>query len=507
MKEPARHARFRAWVLIAVGVGCILLGGTFFAANHTGHNVMATVTHEGPCSNGTCTVHVSYYAGDNAVSAVMHGVPRGEVYGFPWPRLNITYFTGSETDPTTNDMPDAIWIVSWAVGLACVGYGVWLLRRTGHQLKLTEAAVVTGMTPEHEAPYALHGNVRRGELSAAMQLEDDRLNPASEQGEDRPGAAELAAARLAGEREHPASAAWPVARPSSQAWPMTGDEVRDTTFMIARNGYDVAQVDGLLRRVAAEIDADRPVEPLIKNATFRTASWARGYDVLAVDWFFEQLPLDRDLAGMNQDPWRGLAITAQLTRSEVDNLAGTHTWLAQQALWRYYSGECWKTWGQFDELPGVPLRWEWTGTVRQELRTKEKQTIACRRSGLRLAYSAGGRRFEWMDKKKLVDEAKNPILYTVGKHYNHFAGGSIEFPDQGWLRFPVRGTKRANAVMTAVDEAGNRVARYRFPNSPLVRDPVEIIVHPDWELTDQRALAIAVSARWLRSYFSEPGGG
>jgi hypothetical protein len=61
--------------------------------------------------------------------------------------------------------------------------------------------------------------------------------------------------------------------------------------------------------------------------------------------------------------------------------------------------------------------------------------------------------------------------------------------------------------MTAVDEAGNRVARYRVLGQPLFRDPVEITVHPDWELTDQRALAIAISARWLGSYFSTPGGG
>jgi hypothetical protein len=156
-----RHARLWAWVLIAVGAVCILLGGILLVYNHTAHDVMAIVTHEGPCSNGTCTVHVSYYAGDRAVSAVMHGVPRGEVYGSPWPRLNITYYSGSETDPTTYDLPDAIWIVSWAVGLACVGSGVWLRRRTGHQRKLTEAAVVTGLTPEHEAPYALHGTVRK----------------------------------------------------------------------------------------------------------------------------------------------------------------------------------------------------------------------------------------------------------------------------------------------------------------------------------------------------------
>jgi hypothetical protein len=37
---------------------------------------------------------------------------------------------GSETDPTTNDMPDGIWIGFGAAGLAFVGWGAWLrLRR------------------------------------------------------------------------------------------------------------------------------------------------------------------------------------------------------------------------------------------------------------------------------------------------------------------------------------------------------------------------------------------
>jgi uncharacterized protein DUF2510 len=152
----ARHARALAWVFIALGIGCILFGGILFAVQHTGHDVVATVTHEGPCSNGTCTVHVSYSVGDSEVSAVMHGVPSGEVYGAPWPRLNITYDSGYETDPTTNDMPDAIWIGFGAFGLACGGFGAWRLQRTGHQRKLTvaaadgalaSAAVTTALTP------------------------------------------------------------------------------------------------------------------------------------------------------------------------------------------------------------------------------------------------------------------------------------------------------------------------------------------------------------------------
>jgi hypothetical protein len=54
---------------------------------------------------------------------------------------------------------------------------------------------------------------------------------------------------------------------------------------------------------------------------------------------------------MSPDPWRGLAITAQFTRSEVGHLAGARTWLAQKERRRHHSGECWKAWVQFDGLP------------------------------------------------------------------------------------------------------------------------------------------------------------
>jgi hypothetical protein len=139
----ARDARALAWVFIALGVGCLLFGGIFFAAKHSGHNVVATVTHEGPCSNGTCTVDVVYAAGGTQVAAVMYGVNSGEVHGPPSHRLlNINYDSGDETSPTTNDMPDAVWIVFGAAGLACLGLGGWFrLRRKRPKRELTVAGV------------------------------------------------------------------------------------------------------------------------------------------------------------------------------------------------------------------------------------------------------------------------------------------------------------------------------------------------------------------------------
>ena len=47
--------------------------------------------------------------------------------------------------------------------------------------------------------------------------------------------------------------------------------------------------------------------------------------------------------------------------------------------------------------------------------------------------------------------------------------------------------------------------------APLVAAPqqpeiVEITVHPDWALTHELALAIAISAPWLGTYFAFEGG-
>ena len=112
----ARNARVMAWVLIALGVACLVFAGMFYAAKHSGHDVVAAVTSTGSCSNGVCTVHVAYHTADGSpVSAVMFGVPSDEIYGSPAHRLlNINYDSGDESSPTTNDMPDAV--LDWPPG-------------------------------------------------------------------------------------------------------------------------------------------------------------------------------------------------------------------------------------------------------------------------------------------------------------------------------------------------------------------------------------------------------
>jgi hypothetical protein len=292
-----------------------------------------------------------------------------------------------------------------------------------------------------------------------------------------------------------------------------------------RAGYRARDVDELLGRVVAELEAGRPVGQLIKNATLRQPVWTRdvGYDVDAVDWFLGQFllpPGQPELAGICDDPWRDLPV-AQLT-------------LGGQASFE-------EAWRDFGQLPGTRLWWGEAGRGLTELRTAEQQTLASVRRSFLSGHLGGtvstsGRSFTYERRSvrdrtepdpetwgrrsgtvrrwyRLVDETGTPILYEswLG-NFDMRAPACIKFPDQRWLRFLVRGSGRwflvrpsgpSNAIMTAVDQAGNRVARYRFidKDSALLRTavlglskPVEIIVHPGWKLTDELTLALAISA-------------
>jgi hypothetical protein len=105
--------------------------------------------------------------------------------------------------------------------------------------------------------------------------------------------------------------------------------------------------------------------------------------------------------------------------------------------------------------------------------------------------------------KSLADRTGPPVLYTGGRHIDRSPGGYVQFPGRRWLQFPVRGTSRSNAIMTAVDQAGGQVARYMIGD----RRMIHITVHPDQRLTDELILTLALTARWASSYFDSSGGG
>jgi hypothetical protein len=314
---------------------------------------------------------------------------------------------------------------------------------------------------------------------------------------------------------------------------VNGGQVRDTWFCPAGKmtaGYDARQVDDLLCRVAAELDAGGSARPVIQNATF---GYGR-YDIDAVDRFLNRFllpPGHVELDGIADDPWEDLPV-ARFAEGNPE--------------YSFYS-RCENAWHNFGQVPGTRL---WFGKAARgltELRTAEQQTLASVRRIWNETFSAGGRSFtlqrpsgssspavaELLARANqaeaghyaenthnrsgnsvlaLVDETGTPTLYTAGRNYSWRACAYIAFPDLRWLRFLVRGTRSANAIMTAVDQARNRVARYRIVDKSgrqreWLRGPVEIIVHPGQKLTDELALALALSADWLASYFDRPGGG
>ena len=325
---------------------------------------------------------------------------------------------------------------------------------------------------------------------------------------------------------------------------MNGGQVRDTLFcrqgpsgMLQVAGYHPRQVNDLRRRVAAELDAGGSAGPLIENATFRRRRHGLRYDIDGVDWFlgqFLRLPGHDEPGGIAEDPWGDLPV-ARLAQRTSDKYA--------------FEVQCDSAWRDFGQQPGTHLWFRKAAKRLTELRTAEEQTLASVRGDRDKTFSAGGRSFTLQpisaavssppavaellaratrdyfghyarnarirtilaDLRRrsgtvrgLVDETGTPIFYTEGHNYGWRARAWIMFPDQRWLRFLVRASVPANAIMTAVDQAGNGVARYRFADQPGGKwswDSVEIIVHPRQKLTDELALVLAISAGWLEEYF------
>jgi hypothetical protein len=301
---------------------------------------------------------------------------------------------------------------------------------------------------------------------------------------------------------------------------------------------------------------------LIENATFQVTAWLPAippvlgavvsrYDIDAVDWFLGQFKVQERRAASADtaaDPWRDLPVT-QIWRSansppgkpSLKQLLG----LDQILEWDPdFSRNCERAWRDFDRQPGVILRqgervrfW----ARRYVLHTGDRKTIASHDAG-RNFYHVGERRFTYRIRSReswppgvteiavrsardfaghfseqamtgtvqapvvyeLVDEAGEPVLFISGENYGCRACACITFADKRWFRFLIRGTQQ-NAIMTAVDEAGNKIARYRHVPDNLRYsswDYLAITVHPGQELTDELLLAIMISTQWLDSYFT-----
>jgi hypothetical protein len=316
-------------------------------------------------------------------------------------------------------------------------------------------------------------------------------------------------------------------------------------------GYSGRQVDDLCHRLAAELDAGGSARPLIEKAAFRRRKYSPRYDIDAVDWFLDRFllpPGHFERGGIADDPWGDLPV-AELAPGGVSGLAEiyAHGRPSPERSRMYFAEQCESAWRDFGQVPGTRLWWGKAPKGLTELRIAEQQTLVSMQGLWKETVSAGGRIFTWQrpfatdssspfaaellaradrdalghyaentrirtiltdlgigltnnaSVRGLVDGTGTPILYTAGSNYNWRACACILFPDQRWLRFLVRGSGDKNAIMTAVDQAANKVARYRLIDKSVRQEgywswgSVEIMVHPGWKLTDELTLALALS--------------
>ena len=186
------------------------------------------------------------------------------------------------------------------------------------------------------------------------------------------------------------------------------------------------EVDELLRRIAAEVDAGRPVGPMIEEAEFRARSGTQAYETGAVDWFLELIRCLEDhpeLARMS-DPWRGWPVANYFSRRRPGDRDRAPD-LEGLAL------ECAEACRDFGRVPGTQLRWVVTPGrypyLLGELLTTEQQEVASVRTRtfpvLRATVSAGGRTFTW---RRVTGSARPVIAELVRRSHLDYAGRCLD---------------------------------------------------------------------------------
>ena len=88
-------------------------------------------------------------------------------------------------------------------------------------------------------------------------------------------------------------------------------------------------------------------------------------------------------------------------------------------------------------------------------------------------------------------------LHPSERHQGRQPFTAIYLPDGRWFRFPVRGTRRGDAVMTAVDQSETEVMRFRLVGAR----GVDIVVAPGRSITPEVICVIAVASPLIWYYF------
>lgn len=194
-----------------------------------------------------------------------------------------------------------------------------------------------------------------------------------------------------------------------------------------------------------------------------------------------------------------------------------------------------REWQSVGDLPGTHLFWRMAGKDFYEIVSKiaTLATVQLKMAGVSgISINSDGRRavyesrrlgpwlpgpFGIYSSRALVNTATGVVaVQKKGHHINLRAKGTLTLPGRGTLRFPVQGARREYAVMSAVDESGLPLVKYRFSDPVPTRtawglsklEGAEVVIAPDLRTSiESMLLLIALSTEWLWSYFVKTGGG
>jgi hypothetical protein len=219
---------------------------------------------------------------------------------------------------------------------------------------------------------------------------------------------------------------------------------------------------------------------------------------------------------------QGSGFASQQSRQDVLRALGATTTSPNEPATQRCEREA--AWRSFAELPGAHLAVRSMLLSSRDVVTAEGELLcSSRRRGCDLfigdrhfVVHMGGKKLRLlsaMPPYELLDASSGQrVLYLDSRNWNLVASGLVHSPSHRytfpvsynksrlwWLRFP---------VMSAVDETGKTVARYRRARP---QDPgwkrVEIVVDAEESLNDELVLLLTTTANFLDSFFEKPRGG
>lgn len=192
-------------------------------------------------------------------------------------------------------------------------------------------------------------------------------------------------------------------------------------------------------------------------------------------------------------------------------------------------------WESFSELPGEHLRWHQTARGISQIVARNGRVLATV-EGLGVLFrpwTAQSRGFfapslsprlprrvkvgretylidGWQQNARVTGPDGMAAVSFMGRNFDHQALAVAHMPNGQMLRFPVQGTTRWSAVMTATDDSDLPVFRIRRVRStgpgPEHKNRVEIVVEPGSQITTELVLAMVAGYQNLDSFFDRPDG-